>query len=69
MKVYVDGEPQQTDVKADVLKNTINTGVPFRLERHASDKIERRRQRRPGPSPDAQAAEVADRAGGAGCPR
>ena len=72
VKVYVNGEAQQTDVKADVLKNTIRTEVPFRSASGTpSDKIDEvGDQRRAGPprrrstpprSPISRAS--------AGCPR
>ncbi len=42
VKIYVNGELQQPDVKADGLKATIKTEVPFRIgQRHASDKIDK----------------------------
>ncbi len=40
VKVYIDGQPQQTNVQADVLKGSIKTDVPFRIgQRNSSDPV------------------------------
>ncbi len=41
VKIYVDGQLQQTSVAAQSLKNTIRTGVPLSIaERHTSSRLE-----------------------------
>jgi hypothetical protein len=41
VRVYVDGVPQETDVEADRLRNTIRTTVPLKLaQRHTSSRID-----------------------------
>jgi hypothetical protein len=41
VKIYINGQPQATDVAADALRNTIRTKVPFKAgQRHTSDRID-----------------------------
>ncbi len=41
VKIYIDGEPQATDVAVDALKNSIRTTVPLRAgQRQSSDRLD-----------------------------
>ena len=41
MKIYINGEPQATDVAADALKNSIRTTVPLKAgQRHSSERLD-----------------------------
>ena len=41
VKIYINGEPQETDVHADVLKQTIRSQVPLKVgQRHTGSRIE-----------------------------
>jgi mono/diheme cytochrome c family protein len=41
VKIYVNGEPQETTTAADSLKNSIRTAVPFKIgQRHSSDRVD-----------------------------
>ncbi|MGP0065867.1 MAG: DUF1553 domain-containing protein [Isosphaeraceae bacterium] len=41
VKIYINGEPQPTDVAADALKNSIRTTVPLRTgQRQSSDRLD-----------------------------
>jgi hypothetical protein len=41
VKIYIDGQPQETDVHADGLKQTIRTQVPLKLgQRHTGSRID-----------------------------
>ncbi len=41
VKIYINGEPQATDVAADALKNSIRTTVPLKAgQRHSSDRLD-----------------------------
>ena len=53
VKIYINGEPQATDIAANQLNNTIRTSVPLKVgQRHTGVPARRGRdQRRPDPSP------------------
>src|SRR5262249_3280156 len=41
LKIYIDGEPQATDVQADRLSQPIRTSVPLKLgQRHTSSRLD-----------------------------
>ncbi len=41
VKIYINGEPQETDVHADGLKQTIRTQVPLKVgQRHTGSRID-----------------------------
>ena len=41
VKIYLNGEPQEVEAKADGLKQTIRTDVPFKLgQRHTSSRLD-----------------------------
>ena len=42
VKIYINGQPQETDVHADVLKSTIRTQLPLKIgQRHTGSRIDR----------------------------
>src|SRR5262249_46749645 len=41
VKIYINGQPQETEVAADALRNTIRTKVPLKLgQRHAGQGLD-----------------------------